>query len=79
MVMVFAAQVAVTPAGKPLAPGTPSSAMPVAPVVAMVISVKAVSTHKVGVADGAAAVMSAVTVTVPVALTVPQPPISGML
>jgi hypothetical protein len=34
--------------------------------------------HKVGVDEAAPAVMSAVTVMVPVALTVPQPPVNGI-
>jgi hypothetical protein len=44
-----------------------------------VIAVKAVFTHKVGVDDGAPAVLAVLTVIVPVALTEPQPPVSGML
>ena len=79
MVIVFAAQCADTPAGKPFAPDTPSFEMPAAPVVAIVIAVKAVFTHKVGVDDGAPAVLAVLTVIVPVALTEPQPPVSGML
>jgi len=35
--------------------------------------------HNVGVDDGAPAVLAAVTVIVPVALTAPQPPVSGMV
>ena len=73
------AQVAETPAGNPFAPETPSLAIPVAPVVACVIFVNAVLIHKVGVLDAAPAVLSGVTVIVPVALTVPQPPVNGML
>ena len=72
--MVFPAQAAVTPAGKPAA--TP---MPVARVVAWVISVITVLIHKVGVEDAAPTVISGVTVIVPVALTVPQPPVNGIL
>ncbi len=79
MVIVLPAQVALTPAGKPFAPVTPSLLIPVAPVVVCVIDVKAVLIHKVGVLDAAEAVMFAVTVIVPVALTVPQPPLNGML
>jgi len=37
IVIVLAAQVALTPAGKPFAPDTPLFAIPVAPVVAIVI------------------------------------------
>ena len=72
--MTFNAHAAVTPAGKPAA--TP---MPVASVVAWVILVINVLIHKVGVEEAAAAVMFAVTVIVPVALTVPQPPVNGMV
>jgi len=35
--------------------------------------------HKVGVDDGALAVLAAVTVIVPVAFTAPQPPVKRML
>ena len=74
MVMVLLAQAAVTPAGKPVA-----VPMPVAPVVAWVILVKAVLIHKVGVLEAAAAVLEVTTVIVPVAFTLPQPPVKGML
>jgi hypothetical protein len=79
MVIVFAAQVAETPAGKPLAPATPSFEIPVANVVVWVIAVRTVLIHRVGVADGKDAVMAAVTVMVPVALTTAQPPVSVIL
>ncbi len=74
IVIVFDAHAAVTPAGRPVA-----VPMPVAPVVAIVILVSAVPTHSVGDAEGVPAVFAAVTVIVPVALTVPQPPVRGML
>ena len=74
IVIVLAAQAAVTPAGKPVA-----EPIPVAPVVAIVMFVKAVLIHKVGVVDGVPAVLAGVTVMVPVAFTLPQPPVSGML
>ena len=70
----MAAHAAVTPAGKPVA-----APMPVAPVVACVIAVKAVLTHNVGVLEAAPAVLAGVTVIVPVAFTDPQPPVNGML
>jgi len=79
IVMVFAAQVALTPAGNPFAPDTPSLEMPVAPVVVWVMFVSAVLIHKVGVDEAALAVFAAVTVIVPVAFTIPQPPVKGML
>jgi hypothetical protein len=53
--------------------------MPVAPVVAIVMLVKTVLMHNVGVDDGLPAVLSGVTVIVPVAFTLPQPPVNGML
>jgi hypothetical protein len=53
--------------------------MPVAPVVACVIGVSAVLIHRVGVEEATPAVISGVTVIVPVAFTVPQPPVKGML
>ena len=50
-----------------------------APVVVCVIFVKAVLIHKVGDDEAAETVLSGVTVIVPVAFTVPQPPVNGML
>jgi hypothetical protein len=74
IVIVFEAQFADTPPGKP--EGVP---IPVAPVVLCVIGVNALLIHSVGVDDAAPAVMSAVTVIVPVALTVPHPPLKGIV
>ena len=74
MVIVLLAQAALTPAGKPVA-----VPMPVAPMVACVIFVNAVLIHKVGVLDAAPAVLPVITIIVPVAFTVPQPPVNGML
>ena len=79
MVMVLFAKAALTPAGKPLEPETPVFNIPVAPVVAIVIFVNAVLIHSVGVLDAALAVLAAVTVIGPVAFTLPQPPVMGML
>ena len=74
MVIVLLLQVAVTPLGKPVA-----VPIPVAPVVAMVMDgVNAVLIQSVGLAEGAAAVLTEFTVIVPVALTVPHPPVSGI-
>ena len=73
IVIVLEAQAAVTPAGNPVA-----VPIPVANVVACVMLVKAVLIHKVGVVEAAAAVFIE-TVIVPVADTVPQPPVNGML
>ena len=73
--MVLAAHVAVTPAGKPV--GAP---IPVAPVVVIVIlGAIAVLIQRVGDEDGSPTVFAGVTVIAPVALTVPQPPVNGML
>ena len=74
IVITFPDQAAETPAGKPVA--TP---IPLAPVVACVIGDKTVLIHMVGVEEAAATVLSGVTVIVPVALAVPQPPVKGML
>ena len=74
MVMVLLAQAAVTPVGSPVA-----VPMPVAPVVVCVIAVSAVLIHNVGVDEATPAVLSGVTVMVPVAFTYPQPPVRGML
>jgi hypothetical protein len=53
--------------------------MPVAPVVVRVILVKAVLIQSVGLLDAVPAVLAGVTVIVPVAFTLPHPPVSGML
>ena len=75
----FDAQVAETPAGNPFAPDIPLFDIPVAPVVVIVIFVNAVLIHKVGVEDGVPAVFAGVTVIVPVAFTLPHPPVNGIL
>ena len=74
IVIRFDVQVAVTPVGKFVA-----VPIPVASVVACVILVNAVLIHNVGVVLAVAAVISAVTVIVPVAFTDSQPPDKGML
>ena len=74
MVIVFDAQEAETPLGKP--DGDP---IPVAPVVVCVIAVNGVLIHKVGVELAIPTVFEGVTVIVPVAFTEPQPPVNGML
>ena len=80
MVIVLAAQCADTPAGTPLAPDTASFDMPVAPFVAMVTTGEmAVLIHTVGDDDGVPAVLFSITVIVPVAFTLPQPPVRGIL
>ena len=69
--MVFDAHDAVTPAGNPV-----EVPMPVAPVVVCVMAVRAVLIQSVGVEDAALTVLFGVTVMVPVAVTVPQPPVN---
>ena len=63
MVIVFDPQVADTPAGKPSVPELPPE-IPVAPVVAIVILVKAVLIHSVGVDDGVPAVLTGITTSI---------------
>ena len=72
--MVLEAHAAVTPAGRPVA-----APIPDAPVVVCVILVKTVLTQSVGVEEAAPAVFAGVTIIVPVALTVPQPPDNGIV
>ena len=77
IVITLLAQTAVTPAGNPVA-----VPMPVAPVVAIVIDgVKAVFTGSVGLDDAVPAVFGvhAETVMVPIAFTLPQPPVKGIV
>ena len=74
IVIVFDAHDAVTPAGNPV--GAP---IPFAPDVVCVIGVKVVLIHSVGVDEGAPTVLVGFTVIVPVALTVPHPPVRGMV
>ena len=74
IVITFDAQVAVTPVGKFVA-----VPIPVVSVVAWLILVNAVLIHNVGVVLAVAAVISAVTMIVPVAFTGSQPPVKGML
>ena len=72
--IVLLAKAAVIPAGKLV--GVP---MPVAPVVVCVILVSEVLMQIVGVDEAAPTVLSAVTIIVPVALPLPQPPVNGMV
>ena len=71
--IVFEAHAAVTPAGNPVA-----VPIPVAPVLVWVMAVKGVFILKVGLELAAEAVLSADTFIVPVALTLPEPPIKGI-
>jgi hypothetical protein len=71
IVIVLAAHAAETPAGRPEA-----APMPVAPVVVCVMLVIKVLIHGVGDEDAALTVLFALTVMVPVAITVPQPPVN---
>ena len=74
IVILLLTHAAETPAGNPVA-----VPMPVAPVVTCVIFVNAVLIYSVGVLDAAPTVLAVVTVIVPVAFTVPQPPVNGMI
>lgn len=74
IVIVLLAQAALTPVGKPVA-----EPIPVAPKVLCVISINNVLIHKVGVLDAAPAILASVTVIVPVAFTLPHPPVNGIL
>ena len=73
MVIVLDAHAAVTPAGNPVA-----VPIPVAPVVVWVTLVKAVLIFNVGLELAAPTVLSADTFMVPVALTLPEPPVKGI-
>ena len=74
MVIVLDAQEAVKPAGKPV--GVP---IPVAPVVVCVIfGDKAVLIHNVVVIPEVT-VFNGITVIVPIALTLPHPPVNGIV
>ena len=74
IVIVLEEKAAVTPAGKPVA-----VPIPVAPVVVWVMFEIAEFIHTVGVDDAMLAVLFAVTVIVPVAFTLPQPPVNGIV
>jgi hypothetical protein len=74
MRIVSELNVALTPVGKPV--GVP---IPVAPVVVCVMVVMALLIQMVGVDEATLVVLSGLTVIVPVADTVPQPPVSGIL
>jgi hypothetical protein len=77
MVTTLLAQLAVTPAGSPVA-----VPMPVAPVVVCVIGVNTDPTQRVGELEAAPTVLLVpvfVTVMVPVAFAAPQPPVKGMV
>jgi hypothetical protein len=74
MRMVSELNVALTPVGKPVA-----VPMPVAPVVVCVMVVRALLIQIVGVDDAALVVFVCMTVIVPVAFILPQPPVNGIL
>ena len=68
-------KIAIKPAGKSV--GVP---IPVAPVVEMaILDDSGVPIQTVGFVDAEPAVMFGLTVIVPIALAVPQPPVNGML
>ena len=68
------AHVALTPKGNPRI-----LSMPAAPVVVCVILVSAAFKHSVGEEDAALTVLFGVTVMVPKAFTLPQPPVNGIM
>jgi hypothetical protein len=72
-VITLADQAAVTPVGNPVV-----VPIPVAAPVVLVIGVKAVLIQSVGVDDAVPGTLAVTTVIVPVAFTVPQPPVSGI-
>ena len=72
--MVFVAHTADTPAGSPV-----DVPIPVAPVVVCVMLVITVLIHRFGEAEAAVTVLASVTVMVPVAFTLLQPPVNGIL
>ena len=75
MVIVLPEKLALKPAGRPDA-----APIPVAPVVVNVtVGERGNPIQTVGLDDGAETVLFGVIVIVPVALTVPQPPVSGMV
>ena len=74
MRIVSELNVALTPEGKPVA-----VPMPVAPVVVCVMVVRALLIQIVGVDDAALVVFVCMTVIVPVAFILPQPPVNGIL
>ena len=74
MVMTLFNHDAVTPVGNPVA-----VPIPVATVVLCVMLVNAVLIHKVGVLDATLTVLMALTVMLPVAFTLPQPPVNGII
>ena len=74
MVIVLEDQDAVTPVGRPVA-----VPIPAAPVVVCAIGAGVVFRHTVGRTEAAPTVLLALTVMVPVAETLPQPPPRGVL
>jgi len=79
IVMVLEAQEAVTPSGRPVAVPTP-----VAPVVLCVNRFNAVFTHNVGIPEAdetvlGTTVLDGTIVMVPIADTIAQPPVSGIV
>ena len=79
IVIVFDEKVALTPPGKLFSPATPSLLIPTALVVLWVIFVNGVFIQSVGLLDAADTVLSGFTTIVPVAFTIPHPPVKGIL
>lgn len=75
IVIVFVAHTAVIPPGNPV--GVP---IPVAiVVVCIILGLSKVLIHRIGEDEAADTVLSVTTMIVPVAFTLPQPPVKGML
>lgn len=74
IVITLEAQLAVTPGGRPVA-----VPIPVAPVVVCVIFVSTALAQSVGDEEATPAVLAGVTEIVPVAFTLPQPPVNGIV
>jgi predicted signal transduction protein with EAL and GGDEF domain len=74
MVIVSADHLAVTPAGKPV-----TVPIPVAFVVVCLISVIIELTHKTGDEDAELTVFVGEMIKLPIAFTLPQPPINGIV
>ena len=74
MVIILEAHSAFTPAGNPV-----TKPIPMAPVVVCVIFSRSVFMHKEGVEEAILTVTTGVTLIVPLATKLSQPPMSGIL
>ena len=73
IIIVSFAHKAFTPGGRPV-----TEPIPVAPLVAWVIFVRAELTHRTGVEEALLVELTNVTVIFPVAFSIPQPPVKGI-